>query len=131
MNARQERLIEVLHARDYVLPETIFEEVPEYSEFDGKGFQSARKKRLSYDVREINNNADVPFIICSTRRGGYKIGTKEEASRYIRSRRVQAIKMLQSSINIEKKLANNNQMTFTNEDIEQIVAVLEGETNDK
>ena len=127
MNDRQKKLLEVLHARDFVDPETIFEEIAEYHEYDGHGYQSARKKRLSYDVRELNNDPNVSVVICSTRNGGYKIGTKEEAERYIKNKKRDAIKMLNSAQMLERKLGRNGQYKFENEEISRNVAVLEGE----
>lgn len=127
MNYRQEQLLDFLHARDFVTPEAIFMAIQEYEEYDDHGYQSARKKRLSYDVRELNNDPNVPVIICSTRRGGYKIGTKEEAERYIKNKKRDAIKMLNSAQMLERKLGRNGQYKFENEEISRNVAVLEGE----
>ena len=129
MNARQERLIEFLYSREWVLPETIFEAIPEYDDYSKSGYQSTAKKRLSYDVRAINNDPDVPLVICSTRRGGYKIGTAEEAWDYVDKRTREALKMLNITRRLERKLMRHNQMKYddTNDEIDRVVAVLERE----
>ena len=129
MNERQKKLIEILHADEWVLPETIFEAIPEYSEFNKSGYQSQAKKRLSYDVREINNDPDVPLVICSTRRGGYKIGTAAEAWDYVDKRTREALKMLNTTRRLGRKLTRHNQMKYDteNEEIDRVVAVLERE----
>lgn len=126
MNARQTKLLEVLHACEWVSPETIFEAIPEYNDFSGYGFQSNRKKRLSYDVRAINNDPDVPLVICSTRQGGYKIGTKEEAWKYAERRETEAVQILNRARRVKWKLMTNNQMKYAEDgEISRVVAVLE------
>lgn len=126
MNARQTKLLEVLHACEWVSPETIFEAIPEYNDYSGHGFQSNRKKRLSYDVRAINNDPDVPLVICSTRQGGYKIGTKEEAWEYAERREIEAVQILNRARRVKWKLMTNNQMKYAEDgEISRVVAVLE------
>lgn len=126
MNERQKKLIEFLHADEWVLPETIFEAIPEYSEFNKSGYQSQAKKRLSYDVREINNDPDVPLVICSTRQGGYKIGTKKEAWEYAERREIEAVQILHRARRVKWKLMKNNQMKYAEDgEISRVVAVLE------
>lgn len=126
MNARQTKLLDFLHAREWVMPETIFEAIPEYNDFSGYGFQSNRKKRLSYDVRAINNDPDVPLVICSTRQGGYKIGTKEEAWEYADRREIEAVQILNRARRVKWKLMTNNQMKYAEDgEISRVVAVLE------
>lgn len=126
MNERQRKLLEFLHAREWVSPETIFEAIPEYDGFNKAGYQSAAKKRLSYDVRALNNDPDVPLVICSTRKGGYKIGTLEEAWFYVWQRKVEALKALRGTERLIRKLNKNNQMKYAEDgEISRVVAVLE------
>ena len=129
MNERQKKLIEFLHADEWVLPETIFEEILEYDDYSQAGYQSTAKKRLSYDVRAINNDPEVPFVICSKRSGGYKIGTMAEAWDYVDKRTREALKMLISAKRLTRKLTRHNQMKYDdiNEEIDRVVAVLERE----
>ena len=129
MNERQKKLIEFLHADEWVSPETIFEEILEYDDYSHAGYQSTAKKRLSYDVRAINNDPEVPFVICSKRSGGYKIGTAAEAWDYVDKRTREALKMLNVTRRLGRKLTRHNQMKYddTNEEIDLVVAVLERE----
>lgn len=126
MNERQRKLLEFLHAREWVSPETIFEAIPEYDGFNKAGYQSAAKKRLSYDVRALNNDPDVPLVICSTRQGGYKIGTKDEAWEYAERREIEAVQILNRARRVKWKLMKNNQMKYAEDgEISRVVAVLE------
>lgn len=125
MNNRQMALISLLEAnRDkFLTKKDIYTQIPfayprHLENHNNEGNKSVALRNISLDVREINNNDDIDFIIIYKK--GYKIATPDEAEDYIKRRFKRDLKSLKLNWKLVNKMKLNNQLYMEEDDIKEI-----------
>lgn len=117
LNNRQFRLYDYLKSNSdkWLTQEQIARALPEYYPIDtDKDFHnySPSRKRMSADIRVINNSGIIQKTILSSSKG-VKIATKKEYQEYIKRMKKSALKRLAYVYSIEKKASKDGQFRIT------------------
>lgn len=129
MNNRQNELLKYLkeNKERYVSKKTICREIPmayprHLENNNNEGNKSTAFSNISSDVRTINDNENINFVIIYKAGKGYKIGNQEETKDYIERRFKRDLKALKLDWKLVKKVNLNNQITMDDEELRIIKA---------
>ncbi len=130
LNNRQKELLKYLenNTDKYVSKIQICKDLPycyprHLENHNNEGNKSIAFKNISSDVRTLNDSEMEKIIIYSHK--GYKLADKEEAIDYVKRRFKRDLKALKLDHKLNKKINNNNQLYFDDEDIKQIKTFIE------
>lgn len=130
LNNRQKELLEYLkqNTNRYVSKKQICKDLPfayprHLENNNNEGNKSTAFKNISCDVRTLNDSDLEQIIICN--HTGYKLATEEEAAEYVSRRFKRDLKALKLDHKLSKKIARNNQLYFSYDDIKIIKTFIE------
>ena len=134
LNNRQINLYNYLLSKyeenEYISKKQICNDLPyEYprhlENHNNEGNKSVAYANISKDIRVLNES-DIRHIIISNHKG-FKIANEEEAIRYIYGKKFSALRKLKDSNILEKKLIKDGQLTFNNNELEEINTFIRNE----